>query len=271
MDWELGDASEGLVPPKLRILYSAWVRQEGRSAEDDRALVRLVMDRAREIVAHPSRPTRTSLEPFPRFPQGELALEESLEESPVLREPDDYLVERVDEKPFPCIAMVDLSSSMAGDKHLLASVAIAVLMLETPPRDCALTAFSSQSTTLKAMRDSQGPEGSVLRFLRAVPRGFTNLRAGLEAGLKEYARGGRDRRRVGLLVTDGRATEGGDPMEVARRFDFLVVMHLHGPGSDVRGSRDLAAAGAGVCLEVERFEDLPRRVYDAVRYIARRG
>ena len=106
---------------------------------------------------------------------------------------------------------------------------------------------------------------------RPTPRGFTNIARGLEMGMKQFTRGRlpHGRRKVGLIATDGRSTEGGDPAEVARQFDFLVVLHLHGPGSYIEGSREMASRGHGVCLEVERFEELPHRLYEAVRMLAR--
>jgi hypothetical protein len=87
--------------------------------------------------------------------------------------------------------------------------------------------------------------------------------------LKEARKLGATHRKVGLIATDGRSTEGADPMEVARQFDFLLVLHLHGPGSHLEASKEMAQHGGGLCLEVERFEELPRRLYDALRFLAR--
>lgn len=226
------------------------------------------MDHARAIIKHPARPLVRRIAPWTRLPVGELALEETLEEEPLLDAAENCLVEERIEKPFPCVTMLDCSFSMAGEKHLLSSVAVAVLLLEVPARDTALIVFGSEARALKRLGAETKAEETLLDFLRLRPGGFTNLGAGLEAGLKELraSRG----RRVGILATDGRATEGPDPFQIARRFDYLVVLHLHGPGSHPDASRQLASAGNGVCLEVEKMADLPRRLYDAVRTIARR-
>jgi Mg-chelatase subunit ChlD len=113
-------------------------------------------------------------------------------------------------------------------------------------------------------------ENTLFRFLRTEPQGFTNIAAGLTEGvsqIKKYRGAGR---RVGIIATDGRPTEGRDPLSVARQFDGLHVLHLHGAGSDLSFSQELAAAGRGVCLEVKEAKELPRRLYDAIRLISRR-
>lgn len=235
----------------------------------DRALVELVLDHAKKVIAHPSRPTLRKTESFVDYPYADLDLETTLEESPMLSEPGDFLVEHQIEKPFSCVAILDASSSMSGDKHLLASIAVAVLLLEVPSRDNSLIVFASEAKTIKRLLIDESPEATVLRFLKSRPRGFTNIARGLDEGLAQAKRLGSARRKVGLIATDGRSTEGGDPLEVAKQFDFLLVLHLHGPGSDIETSKQMAQAGHGVCLEVERFEELPRRLYDSLRMLAR--
>lgn len=204
-----------------------------------------------------------------KFPQCDFALEETLEENPFLNTDGELLVERSVEKAFSCVAMLDCSASMSGEKHLLASIAVAVLLLEVPARDTGLVVFSSKASSIKKLFNEETSEATLLKFLRHKPRGFTNIGSGLEEGIRQLRSQGGRRRRVGLLATDGRSTEGKDPLEAARKYDFLVVLHLHGPGSSLDASRDIANAGRGVCLEVEHFEELPYRIYDAVKLLSR--
>lgn len=253
----------------LRQLYFQRNRSTEKNDTLDRQLVRLVLEHAKRVIAHPSRPVIHKTESFVRRPFGDLALEESIEESPLLREPEDFLVEYAVEKPFSCAAILDCSSSMSGDKHLLASIAVAVLLLEVQPRDASLVVFASDALTIKPVGVDEPPETTVLKFLKSNPRGFTNIAKGLQTGLNQAKRAG-TKRKIGLIATDGRTTEGGDPIEVARQFDFLVVLHLHGPGSHLEASKEMAQHGHGICLEVEHFEELPRRLYDALRMLARR-
>jgi hypothetical protein len=158
---------------------------------------------------------------------------------------------------------------MSGDKHLLASIAVAVLLLEVPSRDTSLIVFASDSQRIKDLLVEEQAQTTILKFLRSKPRGFTNIAKGLEEGLGQLNRLGGQKRKVGLIATDGRTTEGKDPLDVARKYDFLVVLHLHGPGSHLEASKEIAEKGHGICLEVETFEELPRRLYDALRLLAR--
>ena len=265
---EIGGVAAGTQTDLLRRLFFERLHAPNDDSLD-RALVGLVMDHARRVIAHPSRPVVVTHDTFLRYPQGELALEETIEESPLLSSPEDFLVERHLQKPFSCVAMLDCSSSMSGEKHLLASIAVAVLLLEVVSRDTSVTVFASDALTIKKLHAEEPPEKTILKFLKTNPKGFTNIHRGLGEGLSQYKRMGAAKRRVGLIATDGRTTEGGDPLETARQFDFLVVLHLHGPGSHIEASKEMAQAGRGICLEVEKFEQLPRRLYDALRMLAR--
>lgn len=263
-------AEAGNITQFMRDVYFQRSHQGTSEEKLDRELVRLVIEHARKVISHPSRPRSLRLEEFGRAPWADLALEETLDENPTLSATDPFLVELNEERPFSCVAMLDASSSMSGEKHLLSSIAVAVLFLKADPRLTSLVLFSSKARPIKQLGEEEKVEATLLRFLKAVPRGFTNITAGLDAGLQQFARRQIRTGRVGILATDGRATEGGDPVESAREFDFLVVLHLHGAGSSLETSQAIAAGGNGICLEVERFEQLPARLYDALRLLTRR-
>jgi len=254
----------------MREMYFRRVQGAERTEEEDKLLVRLILEHARQIIAHPAKPLERRLEEWTRAPFAELALDETLEEDPMLVDEKSIVVEEQREKRFSCAAMLDVSSSMSGDKHLLASIAVAVLLLEVPSAHNALSVFASDAKTVKGLEKKESPEETVLKFLKVRPKGFTNIHAGLEEGLAQYRRAGVTRRKVGLLASDGRSTEGPEAVEIAKLYDFLVVLHLHGPGSLLEASEAIAQAGNGICLEVRAFEELPRRLYDALRLIARR-
>lgn len=255
----------------LRELYFRRLQSGPDSFElsEDRELVRRVISRAVPIVAHPSRPFLDVQESFQSQPMGEIDIEATLEESWDLSSPESIQVRVRIEKPFHCVAMLDCSSSMSGDKHLTASVAVAVLLLRVALEDVGVVVFHSTAQAVRSLGNSASVEKTVLDFLSVRPKGFTNIAAGLGEGLALLQQAG-GKRRIGLLATDGRGTQGADPADLAKRFDCLVVLHLHGAGSFLEGSQALAAAGNGLCLEVEAFEDLPRKMYEAIRLIARR-
>ncbi len=248
---------------EIRKLYRKVVESARSEPELDRRLVEKILEHARQVIRHPSRPRTTESVPFVENLEGELDLEESLENDPKLKDVSDLRVEISFEKKTQCVAMLDCSSSMSGDKHLLASIAVAVMLLEVPESSSLIT-FASGATVIKSSQSSQTLAATLLKFLRVKPRGFTNIGKGLEFGLKQSMK-----KRIGLLASDGRTTEGEDPIEIARRFDSLVVLHLHGSGSDLAASQRIAQSGHGYCLEVERFEELPRRLYEALRVMVR--
>ena len=198
---------------------------------------------------------------------GEIEIEETLEESVVDFE-ENLLVSRTIEKPFSVVAMLDTSSSMAGEKHLLASIAVAVLLLKVRSEHQGLVVFSSKAKTIKTMGVAKSIESTVLEFLKTKSRGFTNIAEGLQEGYLQTLRG-RTPKTMGLLVSDGRATEGKEPIPFARKFDSLSVIHLHGPGSYLEGSKAMSEAGRGLCVEVEELFELPRAMYEALRWMSR--
>jgi len=252
----------------MRRLYSQKLRSPSVDPKVEKQIVHLVLDHAKKVIAHPSKPTLLGHRNLRQHPDADLALEETLEENPHLSINEDFLVEHRQEKPFSCVALLDCSSSMSGEKHLLASIAVAVLLLEVPSHDVALVVFASDARAIKKLKVEEVPEATILRFLKVRPKGFTNIGRGLEEGLGVF-RTPTTKRKIGLIATDGRTTEGEDPLKWARQFDFLVVLHLHGPGSHLEASKELAQSGHGICLEVEKFEQLPRRLYEAIRKIAR--
>jgi len=253
----------------MREIYFKQLQISKPDARSDRALVQLIIEQAKRIIAHPAKPTRTRVASYVEQPFADLAIEETIEEDVLMDNPENIQVEFREEKPFSCVVMLDTSSSMSGDKHLLASLAVAVLVLEVPSSDHSVVVFASEAKTIKEMGLVLLPEQTILRFVKHQPRGFTNVALGLSEGMKQLKKGALGKRKVGLLATDGRSTEGADPVEVAREFDFLVVLHLCGAGSDLEASQSIAQAGHGICLEVEQLQDLPKRLYQALRMLAR--
>lgn len=255
----------------MRALY--FEKQQGihSGPKNDQTLASLILDRARKIISHPARPRRNLIKSLRDYPEGDLELESSLEENVFLNSVDDLQVEISKEKSFSCAVILDTSSSMAGEKHLLASLAIAVLTLEIPSENSAIILFSSEGKTLKKLSEKEDPESTILNFLRYQPRGFTNIYEGLNETLKEFKRQKKNQKRIGLLATDGKSTEGGDPIELARQFDFLVVFHLCGPGSDLEVSKKIAHAGHGFCVEVQSLEELPQHLYQILKKMSRQS
>lgn len=258
---------------KLRQLYLSRLGASHSDPKLDRELARQVLEQAKKVVAHVQRPVVRHLERLSQLSDGDLSIEDSLEENAEVFSmgdisPEDVWVESQRDRKFGCTLVLDCSSSMSGRKHLLACIAVAVLLLQVPKDQAGLVVFASEAMALKRPTDSQGAIDTILKFLRAKPKGFTNIAAGLELGLRVAST--RPRSSV-LLATDGRATEGKNAAEIASRFHSLSVLHLEGPGSDPESSRDLALAGRGKLIEVENFEELPRKLHSGLRWLSRRA
>ncbi len=265
-------ALESALPPfavreNLRALYFSTLSESPDLLPTDSLLVRLVLDEARRTLKHLSRPYQKHVESFETHPLDEISLEDSFELNPFLDSASALRVTTSVPKEWSCVVMVDCSSSMSGEKHLLASIAVAVALLQVPPRDVSVVVFHSSALVVKKMGEATLAEKSVLDFLRSRPKGFTNIALGLTRGIEQASLSAK--RRVGLIATDGRHTEGKDPNDVARGFDFLAVLHLHGPGSSLEASQALATAGHGICLEVETFSHLPNQLNQALKRMSR--
>ena len=155
--------------------------------------------------------------------------------------------------------VVDRSGSVGGDRLAAAALAAAVVALRAPA-DHSVVAFSDTALVLKA-QDEQRPVERVVDALLALRgHGTTDLALALDTARRQLARSSASRRTT-VLLSDGRATEGADPLRAARSLDDLVVV---APGDDADEARSLAArAGA-------RFEVLtgPSDVPRALRLLA---
>ena len=70
------------------------------------------------------------------------------------------------------------------------------------------------------------------------------------------------RQKRGIIVTDGRATLGGDPVETASQYDRLDVMGLSFGlgGSDPSTNALMAKKGKGKYMYMKKFDDLPMAI-----------
>ena len=124
------------------------------------------------------------------------------------------------------------------------------------PQQWSALAFGDQVLAIKsADRDRPAP-AVVDDVLRLRGYGTTDLAAALDAARAQLERC-TARRRVAVLLSDCRATAGGDPVAAARRLDELCVIAPAGDAADAEAFA--AAAGA-------RFAVIagPRAIPDAV-------
>lgn len=223
-----------------------------------------VLARARAMLRHTARPTRARDVAWPA--EGELDLEATLEQ-PRPWGPADLRLARNEPREIEVVAILDMSLSMTGEKIALVAVATAILQMRL--EHVAVVAFDTNAHVLVRAGEEVTQRRLVRRVLDVPAQGYTNVEAGLVAGLGELRRS-RRRERVGLLFTDGVANVGGDPVVVSGRYPRLHVVHLgdHHP-QGARCCRDMAYAGRGTVLRARTYTDLPAVAREVVRTLFR--
>ncbi len=233
--------------------------RDQRREVEDRA-VREILRRARDLLRHTSRPRETHRDAFPA--EGELDLDSTLER-PRPWGPQDIAVARTELRRADVVAILDMSLSMTGDKVALTALACAILHLKLDR--LAVVHFDTKAHRLVSLSERISEDELVRRILRVPAQGFTNIDAGLRMGL-ELLRASGLKERAGILMTDGVANVGGNPLRPAARYPRLHVVQV---GEDeAQGSRACAAmarAGRGRHYRAELYADLPAVVRRLVR------
>ncbi len=161
------------------------------------------------------------------------------------------------------VAILDMSLSMTGEKVALTALACAILKLRL--EHLGVVQFDTTATVLVRVGETVHVRELVRRILTVPAQGFTNIEAGLHRGLEELQRG-RHRERVGILMTDGIANTGGDPVDAAAGYPRLHVVQV---GSEERqGARTCAAmadAGHGRRYRAIIYAQLPSVVRQLIR------
>lgn len=236
----------------------------------ERLAARAVLARAASLVGPVRGATRVLREPMGEPHTGELDVEQTVEN--VLGKPaperGDWVVRRREERRQQVTLMVDTSLSMSGENMAIAAVAAAVLALKLRPEDLSVVVFEDRASAVTHLEVPDPPAEVVRRMLDQPVRGYTNIAAALELGATELERG-RDPRRSGLLITDGVATVGGDPLPFAHRFPRLFVLLTEDYKMNPELCRRLADAGGGDVFPVRTYRDLPRRLLDVANRVLR--
>lgn len=230
------------------------------SREVEARAVTEILARARRLLRHAQRPTRQVRGTWPEA--GELDLEATLERPRPWR-PEDLALTRVEPREAEVVAVLDMSLSMTGDKIALTALSAAILRLKLEA--LSLVSFDTEAHTLVRVGETVGVRETVIRVLRVPAQGYTNIEAGLKAAARQLGRS-RKRERVAILMTDGIANMGGDPVKLARRIPRLHVVQVG--AEEKQGTAScvaMAAAGRGRRYRAHTYEDLPGVVRQLVR------
>jgi hypothetical protein len=202
---------------------------------------RLIMKIAKQIADTGCLSGRLKL--FRGYKEGaEIELDRSVER--YTEEPDQGVLDNIvsyrrNRERNAFVMMFDHSYSMKGLKIILAAITAASIAQHFK-EDYAILAFSNKVSVLKGVDEARGPEEVLKRLFALELYGDTDIRLAIEAGLREV---GRFERKLGLILTDGAWNQGGDPLEVAVRFDKLSVIGF--PPAKEEKIRQLALKGKG--------------------------
>jgi Mg-chelatase subunit ChlD len=162
------------------------------------------------------------------------------------------------------VLVIDASGSVTGPPLATAVVTAAALAARTGPSDeLGVVAFWSRSLVLRHLRDPAPPARVVDRVLTLRGGDTTDLAGGIAAALAQAALATNGRRDI-VVLTDGMANEGADPLPVAASAGAvgaaLHVFSLSPDGESVDACQALAAAGGGRVAILHRAADAPGAV-----------
>lgn len=210
------------------------------------------------------------------FGAEEMDLEETLENCLGKRQPEPSDIVMIGKKPKKraVALMLDTSKSMTMEKIAVSVLAVATLAHILRNDYYSIMCFNSAPQVIKAMEEEADLEVLIPKLLELETGGTTNIRDALEMGAAELSSVRTNENifeRFGVLATDCWATSGGEPREVAHKFQKLNVVQVGtggGPYCDDL-ARDLAFLGGGAHVYVSEadFDDLPYALMKALRWV----
>lgn len=197
----------------------------------------------------------------------DLTLERIVERPTESIEDNLVVLARMPEEREACVVVLDHSSSMQGFKVAIAALTAATIALHYK-ENYAVVAFNTRAFLLKRINKIFSPSRVAEDVLSLQARGLTNIREALELAFEEIRSYDK---KIGILLTDGNWTYGGNPREVARRFDRLHVIGIEDPPrlheleytnygqyyTPFMGIEALAKEGRGMCARVRSISEVP--------------
>ncbi len=193
----------------------------------------------------------------PLDPDGELDIDASLEAVLLARAGrtagPPQLVARAWRRPRTAVSLiVDTSGSMSSGGIGNAALAAAAIALRAGI-DFSVVVVSDRALILKAQGSHRPIERVIDDLLTLQSYGWTNLAIGLDAARAQLARAPGGGRRIAILLSDGRANRGGDPLQAARALDTLHVVSTSDVGD---AGCALAAAGRGRAVRIDGRQEI---------------
>jgi Mg-chelatase subunit ChlD len=168
------------------------------------------------------------------------------------------------ERDHGLVLILDTSLSMKGEKLALLGVTVAAVCESVPADALCILGFDSEIHAIKEFSEKIDTASAIERTLSIPAGGFTNIERGLRAARERIEGSGKHQARV-ILVSDGRYTEGKNPVLEARNFRMIYPVKI---GKDPGGRsvmREIADSGQGRFAEVREMHELPRFLLHAIR------
>jgi len=202
---------------------------------------------------------------------GELDLDLTLEENPEFFK-SGYLkgvwLKTFSQKKFRITVIIDMSLSMSGKKIYQTAVALTILSLHFPESEISIVGFQNQAFIIKEFFEKISIDKMLLKFLGSPSDGFTNIEEGLKLALRINQSKG-NLKKVSVMMTDGKYTEGKNPIYLAKKFRKLHVIQM-GYDSDHRKiCYHLSRMGNGNLYKSLEVNHLPEVMYRFVKDLGR--
>ncbi len=168
------------------------------------------------------------------------------------------------EKEHGLVLLLDTSLSMKGEKLALLGVTVAATCESVPSDALCILGFDSEIHAIKEFGEKIDTALAIERTLSIPAGGFTNIERGLRSALERIGASRLPASRV-ILISDGRYTEGKNPVIEARKFRAIYPVKI---GKDPGGRavmREIADTGQGRFAEVREMHELPRFLLHAIR------
>lgn len=155
--------------------------------------------------------------------------------------------------------IVDRSGSMSGERLAAAALAVAVMACRAPG-DYSVIAVAKDAVVVKPQDRARSLDAVIDDLLALKGHGTTDLALGIRTAAVQLARS-HSPRRIAVMLTDGKATAGEDPIAAARQLDEL---HVIGPLDEPAAAR-LARAGGGRYAELDGPSAVPAALLQLLR------
>lgn len=162
------------------------------------------------------------------------------------------------------LLIIDSSFSMSGQKIVMAAAAAATICHLFEARDIAVVHFGTKGEIIKSFDEEISAETLVEQIFAIIPKGFTNIYAGLKVGLDEL--GARKQYQfTAILLSDCDTNTGKTPSIIAWKLHGLKIITIPPSINDFMANL-IAREARGEIFEANKVMDIPiilKRIFDA--------